>query len=141
MCLGLHALEFCGREPQQCPPAKQKANFIFHFIKKTVVSRSREVIFLLYSTLMRSHLKYSIHVQGPQHKKDMDPSEQAQRRPQEEHLSSEENSLCCTAQWGEGSYASSHPLSLLLTTAAWSVEEIIILQFRAVNTHFCMTHR
>lgn len=79
---------------------------------------------------------------GPQHK-DTDPWEQIQRRLQRRlHLSCEDNSLCWTAQQADSSCASSHPLSLLLTTAVWSVEKII-LQFRVVNTlhDFCMTQR
>ena len=56
----------------------QKANHILHCIKRSVASRSREVILPLYSTLMRPHLE----LWGPQHKKDMDLLKQVQRRPQ-----------------------------------------------------------
>lgn len=96
--------------------SENQLHFEPHIKKKT---RSREVIFVLYSALMRCSLKHYKQVQVPQHKEDMDLSEQVQRRPQKEQLSCEDNSLYRTAQWGEGSYASSHPLSLLLTTAVW----------------------
>ncbi|PKU47115.1 hypothetical protein llap_2555 [Limosa lapponica baueri] len=65
---------------QKCALAAQKANHILGCIKRSMVSRSREAILPLCSTLMRPHLEYCILLWGPQHKKDMDLSEQAQRR-------------------------------------------------------------
>jgi len=79
----------------QCVLATQKANHAPGCIKRSVASRSREVILPLYSALVRSHLESCIQLWSPQHKKEMDLLESVQRRAikmirGQEHLCSEE---------------------------------------------------
>ena len=56
----------------QCVLAAHKANCILGRIKRSMTSRSREVILPLYSAFVRPHLQYCVLLWGPQHKKDMD---------------------------------------------------------------------
>ena len=64
---------------QQCALATQKANCILGYLKRSVASRSREVILPLYSVLVRPHLEYCIQMWSPQYRRDMDLLECIQR--------------------------------------------------------------
>ncbi|PKU47482.1 rna-directed dna polymerase from mobile element jockey-like [Limosa lapponica baueri] len=65
---------------RQCVLAAQKANCILGHIKRSVASRSWEVILPCYSALMRSHLEYRVQLWSSQHRKDMDLLERVLQR-------------------------------------------------------------
>jgi len=80
---------------RQCALAAQKDNSVPGRIKRSVASRSREVILPLYSALVRPHLASCVQLWSPQQRKDMDLLDQVHRRATKmirglEHLSSEE---------------------------------------------------
>lgn len=69
-----------GGVRQKCVFTVHKANCILGHMKQNMASRSREVLFLLCSVLMRSQLEYFIQLWDTKYKKDTELLNQVQGR-------------------------------------------------------------
>lgn len=66
---------------QQCVISTDKVDSIKGCIRNKVAGRSREVILLLCSALVRPHVEYCIQFWNPQYKKHMELLERVPQRP------------------------------------------------------------
>ena len=69
-----------AKPSRQCIEAANKANKVLGLIRRTVISRDKNIILRLYKTLVRPHLEYCAQVWSPYMQKDKEVLEKVQRR-------------------------------------------------------------
>ena len=80
---------------RQCAPVAKKANSMQGGMRKSLASRSREVILPLCSALVGPHPKHGVQLWAPQYKRDVELLQRVQQRAAKttkglEHLSYKE---------------------------------------------------
>ena len=68
------------RPREQCISARNRANRVLGFIKRSVTNRTADVILRLYLALVRPHLDYAVQFWSPYYRMDIDRLEAIQRR-------------------------------------------------------------
>ena len=73
-------MHYSLKPSRQCAEAAKKGNRILGLMKRTIVSRDKDIITRLYKTLVRPHLEYCVQAWNPFLKKDIEILERVQRR-------------------------------------------------------------